>query len=54
MEEPIIIDRGCGPEIRGTRITVYTILDYYLGKEVPHLRSQQMPEEGEESCPSSV
>jgi uncharacterized protein (DUF433 family) len=25
-----IIDRGRGPEIEGTRITVYDILDYYL------------------------
>jgi uncharacterized protein (DUF433 family) len=25
-----IIDRGRGPEIAGTRITVYDILDYYL------------------------
>ncbi len=23
-----IVDRGCGPEIAGTRITVYTILQY--------------------------
>jgi uncharacterized protein (DUF433 family) len=28
--EGIIHDRGRGPEIRGTRITVYTILDYLL------------------------
>lgn len=26
--KPIIIDRGRGPEITGTRITVYDILDY--------------------------
>jgi len=26
---PRIIDRGRGPEIEGTRITVYDILDYY-------------------------
>ena len=26
---PEIIDRGRGPEIAGTRITVYDILDYY-------------------------
>jgi uncharacterized protein (DUF433 family) len=26
---PEIIDRGRGPEIKGTRITVYDILDYY-------------------------
>ncbi len=25
---PVIIDRGRGPEIAGTRITVYDILDY--------------------------
>jgi uncharacterized protein (DUF433 family) len=28
MIEPRIIDRGRGPEIEGTRITVYTILEY--------------------------
>jgi uncharacterized protein (DUF433 family) len=27
--EPRIIDRGRGPEIAGTRITVYDIMDYY-------------------------
>lgn len=27
--EPRIIDRGRGPEIEGTRITVYDIMDYY-------------------------
>jgi uncharacterized protein (DUF433 family) len=26
-----IIDRGCGPEIEDTRITVYTILEYLIG-----------------------
>jgi uncharacterized protein (DUF433 family) len=26
----VIIDRGRGPEIRGTRITVYSIIDYLL------------------------
>lgn len=26
----VIIERGRGPEIKGTRITVYTILDYLL------------------------
>lgn len=26
--EPVIIDRGRGPEIKGTRITVYDVLDY--------------------------
>jgi uncharacterized protein (DUF433 family) len=30
MTEPKIIDRGRGPEIEGTRITVYDILDYHL------------------------
>jgi uncharacterized protein (DUF433 family) len=29
MLEPRIIDRGRGPEIEGTRITVYDVLDYY-------------------------
>ena len=29
MLEAKIIDRGRGPEIAGTRITVYDILDYY-------------------------
>jgi uncharacterized protein (DUF433 family) len=29
-DEAIIHDRGRGPEIRGTRVTVYTILDYLL------------------------
>jgi uncharacterized protein (DUF433 family) len=29
--EALIHDRGRGPEIRGTRITVYDILDYLLG-----------------------
>jgi uncharacterized protein (DUF433 family) len=29
MIEAKIIDRGRGPEIAGTRITVYDILDYY-------------------------
>lgn len=27
--EPRIIDRGRGPEIAGTRITVYDVLDYH-------------------------
>ncbi|MBW3541024.1 MAG: DUF433 domain-containing protein [Planctomycetes bacterium] len=27
--DQIIIDRGRGPEIRGTRITVYDVMDYY-------------------------
>jgi uncharacterized protein (DUF433 family) len=29
MLEAKIIDRGRGPEIAGTRITVYDVLDYY-------------------------
>ena len=29
MLEAKIIDRGRGPEIAGTRITVYDIIDYY-------------------------
>ncbi len=29
MTPPAIIDRGRGPEIAGTRITVYDILDYH-------------------------
>jgi uncharacterized protein (DUF433 family) len=29
MLEPKIIDRGRGPEIAGTRITVYDVLDYF-------------------------
>jgi uncharacterized protein (DUF433 family) len=29
MLEPKIIDRGRGPEVAGTRITVYDLLDYY-------------------------
>ena len=28
MSEPRIVDRGDGPRIEGTRITVYTILEY--------------------------
>ena len=28
--EEVIIDRGRGPEIQGTRITVYSIIDYLL------------------------
>ncbi|MCI0462646.1 MAG: DUF433 domain-containing protein [Gemmataceae bacterium] len=30
-----IIDRGRGPEIAGTRITVYDVLDYHLDGEHP-------------------
>src|SRR6266480_4663580 len=29
--DEFIIDRGRGPEIKGTRITVYDVLDYVLG-----------------------
>src|SRR5437588_3972858 len=29
MSEPIIQDRGRGPQISGRRITVYDVLDYY-------------------------
>ena len=29
LPKPQIHDRGRGPEIKGTRITVYDILDYY-------------------------
>ena len=28
MSEPRVLDRGDGPRIEGTRITVYTILEY--------------------------
>ena len=30
MQKPTIRDRGRGPEIEGTRITVYDVMDYYL------------------------
>ena len=30
MHKPNIHDRGRGPEIEGTRITVYDVMDYYL------------------------
>jgi len=33
--QPEIIDRGRGPEIKGTRITVYDILDYLLDSWSP-------------------
>lgn len=29
MHKPEIHDRGRGPEIKGTRITVYDVMDYY-------------------------
>lgn len=28
-DEPLLHDRGRGPEIKGTRITVYDVLDYH-------------------------
>ena len=28
MTEPRVVDRGDGPKIEGTRITVYTVLEY--------------------------
>jgi uncharacterized protein (DUF433 family) len=28
MSEPCIVDRGDGPKIQGTRITVYTVVEY--------------------------
>ena len=31
MNEPRIVDRGDGPKIQGTRITVYTVLEYIRG-----------------------
>lgn len=34
---PTIIDRGRGPEIAGTRITVYDIMDYYKDNWHPDL-----------------
>lgn len=30
MKQTIIHDRGRGPEIEGTRITVYDVMDYHL------------------------
>ena len=30
MKQSAIHDRGRGPEIEGTRITVYDVMDYYL------------------------
>ena len=29
IQESVIINRGRGPEISGTRITVYNVMDYY-------------------------
>jgi uncharacterized protein (DUF433 family) len=41
MFEATIIDRGRGPEIAGTRVTVYDVLDYleegWPRKEIAHL-----------------
>ena len=34
MENELIHDRGRGPEIKGTRITVYDLLPYFLQEEV--------------------
>jgi uncharacterized protein (DUF433 family) len=34
--DEVIINRGRGPEIKGTRITVYSILDYILEGWHPH------------------
>jgi len=31
MNQPCIVDRGDGPKIQGTRITVYTVLEYLRG-----------------------
>jgi uncharacterized protein (DUF433 family) len=31
MNQPCIVDRGDGPKIEGTRITVYTVLEYVRG-----------------------
>jgi len=35
-EKAEIIDRGRGPELKGTRITVYTILEYLIGAWEKH------------------
>ena len=49
MDAPKIIDRGRGPEIAGTRITVFDVLDYHktgwhrdLIADLFGLRSQQV------------
>jgi uncharacterized protein (DUF433 family) len=31
MDKPRIVDRGDGPKIEGTRITVYSVLEYLRG-----------------------
>jgi uncharacterized protein (DUF433 family) len=48
-DESIIHDRGRGPEIRGTRITVYDVLDYYpqgwsvsMIAELFHVKEEQV------------
>jgi len=33
MEHPLIHDRGRGPELVGTRITIYTLVPYFLKPE---------------------
>lgn len=33
MESPLIHDRGRGPELVGTRITVYNLIPYFLNPE---------------------
>jgi uncharacterized protein (DUF433 family) len=39
---PIIIDRGRGPEIAGTRITVYRIMDYVPDAVPPDEVAQEL------------
>ncbi len=40
LPQPEIIDRGRGPEIKGTRITVYDVMDYYKqGHHRDHIAS---------------
>ena len=39
---PIIIDRGHGPEIAGTRITVYRIMDYVPDAVPPDEVAQEL------------
>jgi uncharacterized protein (DUF433 family) len=40
--QPIIIDRGRGPEIAGTRITVYRIMDYVPDAIPPEEIAQEL------------
>lgn len=49
MTRPRVVDRGDGPKIEGTRITVYTVLDYlHAGRTrdwiaaLLHLSSEQV------------